>query len=68
LKYDKLFQKVLEKRSQKIYESKNYPDFWLRVLTNHKIVKDFISEEDKNILKHLKDVKCAKLDDGLVFN
>ena len=66
LKYDKLIQKVYDKRTQKIKESQNYPDFWLRVLSNHKIIRDFISDEDKNVLKHLKDVRCSKLDDGLV--
>jgi len=67
LKYDKLIQKVYAKRSQNIKESSAYPDFWLRVLSNHKIIRDFISEEDKKALKHLKDVRCAKLDDGLVM-
>jgi hypothetical protein len=31
-------------------------------------MKDFISEEDKKVLKHLKDLRFTKLDDGLVNN
>ena len=66
LKYDKLVQNVYQKRHTKIQECKSYPDFWLRVLSNHRIIKDFISEEDKDILKHLIDIRYIKLEDGLV--
>ena len=34
---------VEEKRDKKIKEAKSYPDFWLRVLSNHSVTKDFIN-------------------------
>jgi len=67
LKYDSLLQNIYTKRKQKIEEAKSYPDFWYRVLSNHKITKDFINEVDKPVLKHLKDLRYSKLDDGNVF-
>ena len=59
-------QLIYKKRSEKIQETKSYPDFWLRVLSSHKITKDFINSEDKPVLKHLKDVRYTKLEDGTV--
>jgi len=69
MKYDALIQNIYNKRKQKIDDAKDYPDFWLRVLSNHKITKDFINEADKKVLKHLKDLRFSKLNDGNVnFN
>ena len=68
LKYDSLLQNIFNKRKQKIAEAKSYPDFWLRVLSNHKITKDFINETDKQVLKYLKDLRYVKLEDGNVNN
>jgi hypothetical protein len=45
---------------------KDYPDFWLKVLSNHRIIKDFISDEDIKILKNLKDIRYEKYNDGMV--
>jgi hypothetical protein len=39
----------------------------MRVISNHKILKEFIAEEDKAALKHLVDVRYVKLDDGNVI-
>ncbi len=66
MKYDSLLQNIYNRRKQKIAEAKSYPDFWLRVLSNHKITKDFINEADKAVLKHLKDLRYEKLQDGNV--
>ena len=60
-------QKNYEKRREKIANLKDYPDFWLRVLSNHRVIKDFISDEDRNILKFLKDIRYEKYEDGMVF-
>lgn len=43
-----------------------FADFWLRVLTNHKIFKDFVNEEDREALKHLIDIRSEKLNNGSV--
>jgi hypothetical protein len=66
LKYDKILQGVYEKRKQNIGQKELYGEFWMRVISNHKILKDFIGEEDKPLLKHLIDVRYVKLDDGNV--
>jgi hypothetical protein len=66
LKYDKLLGKVTEKKQQAIKNDELFSDYWLRVLSNHKIIKEFISEEDKDALKHLKCIKSEKLEDGNV--
>ena len=67
LKYDQLLQGVYEKRKNNIKNKELYSDFWLRVISNHKFLKDFISDEDKPVLKHLIDVRYVKLDDGNVI-
>jgi len=67
LKYDNLLQNIYKKRKEKIEEAKSYPDFWLRVLSNHKITKDFINEADKPVLRFLKDLRYEKLEDGNVY-
>ena len=51
---------IFEKRKKKLEEKKSFPDFWLRVLTNHGITKDFINNEDKKVLKYLKNLKYSK--------
>ena len=43
IEYDKILQNIFEKRDKKIKEAKSYPDFWLRVLSNHSVTKDFIN-------------------------
>lgn len=69
LKYDKILGDLTEKKVAKISENKDlFSNFWLRVLSNHKITKDFIAEEDKDVLKHLKGLKSHKLEDGNVRN
>ena len=55
------------KRKLKTNKSTLFNDFWLRVLTNHKIFKDFANEEDRAALKHLTDIRTEKLNNGLVF-
>lgn len=68
LKYDGLLKDVFEKRRQRISQHQNelYSEYWLRVLTNHKLTKDFISDEDKSVLKILTDIRHEKLQDGNV--
>jgi hypothetical protein len=68
LKFDAKLQQVIDRRKEKITQNKElYSNFWLRVLSNHKLLKDFIAEEDKDVLKHLTDIRYKKLDDGLVI-
>lgn len=62
VQYDNLLQNIFEKRNQKIQAAKSYPDFWLRVLSNHMVIKDFINEEDKKVLKFLRDLRYKKSD------
>jgi hypothetical protein len=62
INYDKILQNIFEKRNKRIQEAKSYPDFWLRVLSNHSVTKDFINEEDKSVLKYLKDIRYIKSD------
>jgi hypothetical protein len=72
LQYDKEMKKLYEKRTETINQNNNnnnlYSEFWLRVLCNHKIIKDFISEEDKKVLKHLRNITYDKFEDGNVKN
>jgi len=58
---------VFKKRNEKLQEKKSCPDFWLRVLTNHGLTKDFISEDDKKVLKFLKDLKYSKSENDNVI-
>jgi len=50
-------------------ESKNevYNDFWLRVLTNHKVLNSMISDQDHESLKFIRNIRYEKLEDGNVF-
>ena len=59
---------VINKRNNKMLESKNevYNDFWLRVLTNHKVINSMINDSDRESLKFLKNISYVKLDDGNV--
>ena len=66
VKYDAVLQNVFQKRKQKIEEAKSYPDFWLRVLANHTVTKDFINEADKSVLKYLKDISYSKTENDNV--
>jgi hypothetical protein len=66
LKYDKLLGEVTDKKQEAIKNKDLFSDYWLRVLSNHKIIKEFISEEDKSVLKYLKHIKTEKLEDGNV--
>jgi hypothetical protein len=74
LKYEKKMAEVLLKvkycdncqRKSKTTSSALFSEFWLRVLTNHKIMKDFVTEEDRTILKYLVDVRTEKLSDAFV--
>jgi hypothetical protein len=61
-----MLQINFEKRKKNIENLNDYPDFWLRVLSNHRIVKDFINDEDKKVLNYLKDIRYEKYEDGMV--
>jgi len=67
LKYDKLLCEVTQKKIEKMESKETFSNFWLRVLSNHKIIKEFIAEEDKEALKYLNNLKSEKLEDGNVF-
>jgi len=69
-KFDKQIINSIENRNKIIKESKRevYSDFWLRVLTNHKFIKEFITENDRDSLKFIQDITYNKLDDGNVIN
>lgn len=68
IKYDTMLQGVFAKRKAAVADNKElYSEFWLRVLTNHKIIKDFINEEDKDALKYLTDLSYTKLEDANVY-
>lgn len=60
LKYEKSFN-ALDKKRNTIINEENLPDFWLRVLTNHKIFSEFITNDDKLVLKYLKNISHEKL-------
>jgi len=66
LKYDKILSGVTDKKKSAIDNKELFADYWLRVFSNHKIVKEFVAPEDKDLLKHLKNLKSEKLDDGNV--
>ena len=66
LKYDKLLGNVTEEKRETMNNKQIFSEYWLRVLSNHKIIKDFITEEDKDALRHLTHLKSEKLEDGNV--
>ena len=66
LKYDKVLREFNVKRNNNIQGKEVFSDFWLRVLGNNKLIKDFISDNDRDVLKHLKNISSMKLEDGNV--
>lgn len=50
-------------------ESKNpvYNDFWMRVMTNHKVLNRMISDQDRESLKYIRNITYVKLEDGNVL-
>ncbi|CAH8846429.1 unnamed protein product [Trichobilharzia szidati] len=40
-------------------DSKGIPDFWLKTLQNISLFDEMVQEHDRDILKHLVDVKCV---------
>ena len=68
LKYDKILGAVTDKKKEAMKSREIFADYWLRVFSNHKIVKEFVAPEDKDLLKHLRNLKSEKLDDGNVIN
>lgn len=70
LKFDKELNLVLKARNEeisKLSSSQLYSDFWLRVLTNHKVINTMVNERDYEALKQLEDISYVKLDDGNVI-
>ncbi|XP_020585057.1 nucleosome assembly protein 1;1-like isoform X2 [Phalaenopsis equestris] len=51
----------------KTNEGKGVPDFWLTALKTNEVVSEEIHERDEDALKHLKDIRCSKLDDPKGF-
>jgi hypothetical protein len=66
LKYDKVLREFNVKRNNNIQGKGIFSDFWLRVLGNNKLIKDFISDTDRDVLKHLRNITSMKLEDGNV--
>ena len=67
LKYDNVLRNLNVRRNEKILKEKEiFSDFWLRVLGNNKTSNEFITESDRNALKHLKEISSMKLEDGNV--
>jgi len=69
LKYDQKIHEVINLRNTKMLESKNpvYNDFWMRVMTNHKVLNKMISDQDRESLKYIRNITYVKLEDGNVF-
>jgi hypothetical protein len=65
-KYDKILRDFNVKRNEKIQSKKIFEEFWLRVLANNKLIKDYITEKDRDVLKYLKNISTIKLEDGNV--
>jgi hypothetical protein len=62
--FDKKFQAQFEKRKEHITKNKETQEnFWLNALSNHKLFKDFITNEDVPALKTLDDISYEKCDD-----
>jgi hypothetical protein len=66
LKYDKIMNDLHRKKNEKMQTKEVFSEYWIRVLTNNKMTKEFISEEDKPVLSHLKNLTSIKLEDGNV--
>jgi len=59
---------VLSKRRKKIEDNPQfYSEFWLRAMTNHSVLKEYITEEDRVPLKSLSDIRIEKLNNGINF-
>lgn len=67
LKFDKLLNEKYSKRNEYIASNSKLVDYWLGVLSNHKIIKDYIGEKDIEALKYLEGISAEKLEDGNVF-
>jgi len=69
LKYDQKIHNIINLRNQKMLESKNpvYNDFWMRVMTNHKVLNRMISDQDRESLKYIRNITYVKLEDGNVL-
>jgi len=62
--YDKKFQAQFAKRKEHITKNKETQEnFWLNALSNHRLFKDFITNEDIPALKCLEDISYEKCDD-----
>jgi hypothetical protein len=66
LKYDRVLREFNVKRNSKLQNKEVFSDFWMRVLGNNKLIKDLITECDRDVLKHLKNISSMKLEDGNV--
>lgn len=66
LKYDKVLREFNVRRNNNIQGKGVFSNFWLRVLGNNKLIKDFISDTDRDALKHLINISSMKLEDGNV--
>jgi template-activating factor I len=58
--YDKLIMEKLKSRNEIIKKIKNY---WLTALSNHRILKEYISTSDIDVLRYLEDVSYEKIYD-----
>ncbi len=67
LKFDKLLCGVSEKKNNYLKDKPLFSHYWLRVFSNHKMLKDFIAEDDKDVLKCLFNLRSEKLQDGNVY-
>jgi hypothetical protein len=67
LKYDRLMGEINNKKSEGIKHKEIFSEYWLRVLSNNKITKDFIAESDKEALKTLINIRSEKLEDANVI-
>jgi len=66
LKYDVKVQEMFKKRRENIKAKKDTTlnCFWLNALSNHKLFKDFINQQDIQALKFLEDISYSKCNDG----
>jgi hypothetical protein len=67
IKYDQKYQDINKRKNDLIQNNEIFSEYWLRVLTNNKLINDFITAEDREVLKHLKNVSYLKFEDGNVI-
>ena len=68
IKYDQEIQKNLKKQRETLQQNADkLPKFWLNALSNHKIFKDFINNDDVEVLAHLTGISYEKIDKDNVF-